>query len=319
MLALAGSAPAWPGAPAADAAAAARPLRLIVPFQPAGGTDLLARQLAARLGPALQQPAVVQNIPGAGGALAVAALLREPADGQTLLVTTSSPVVLLPLLNPKVGHASSDLQPVALLHTDSWTLVTAARGPLRALRDLRSGAQAAEAAPRVGFVGVGSAGHLLTLKLQQAWGRSLVEVPYQGAAQALHDLATGELEAVVLTTSTAAVHIGEGTVIGLAISDAQRRSCLPQVPTFSEQGVPLVWQSWSGVLGPAGMPAPTVARLNRAIKQVLAQPDVQRVAQAQCLVSAAASSDEFGAQVRHSTERWRAEVAPFLAQLARHP
>jgi tripartite-type tricarboxylate transporter receptor subunit TctC len=108
-------------------------------------------------------------------------------------------------------------------------------------------------------------------------------------------------------------------VLGLAVSDAQRRPCLPQVPTLREQGLPLMWQSWSGVLAPAGLPEATVQRLNRAVNQVLALTEVQQVLQRQCLQALPASPGAFDALLRTSVEQARAEVAPFLPRLAVRP
>jgi len=295
----------------AELLAHSQSMRLIVPQQAGGGTDLIARQVAINLSASLQQSIVVINSPGAGGTIAIKELLRQRADGQTLMMGAMAMVVLNPLLNPQTSFTHQDLQPVAALVTDSMAIVVKSKSLITDLHELKR--QAAQPAGiKLGFIGMGSSGHMIALKLQQTWGGRFLEVPYKDTGAAFRDLSAGELDALVVTTGTASRMSSAGTLATLAISTSHRTPCMKKVGTFKEQGVDLELESWQGLFAPMGTPAATIDRLNFHVNQVLALPEFQEMLAINCLAIKRGASGDFANKIAKEVDFWKVETARLL-------
>ena len=250
-----------------------RPVRLLVPAQPGGSTDTLARIAGQKLGDALGQTFVIDNRSGAGGTVAAETLMRAAPDGYTLGVAYTALTVNAVL--QKVPYDTlRDFTPISLISTSPLVLVVGANSPVRAVKDL---VQMAKAKPlSYGSAGIGSGGHVCGELLNLMAGIKAVHVPYKGAGPASADVAAGQIEFQFGAQITTQGLVKAGRLRMVAVTSAKRASTLPEVPTMAESGLPgFEFNNWFGVLGPAGMPAPLVARLNAELVKMMALPDVR--------------------------------------------
>jgi tripartite-type tricarboxylate transporter receptor subunit TctC len=253
----------------------AKPIKLIVPFPPGGGTDISARTLANKLSESAKWTIVVENKPGAGGNLGVEQAVRSHADGYTLVIGQTSNLAINPSLYAKLPYDPlKDLSPVALIVSAPVVLVVSADSPYRSLADLLAAAKSAPvtyASP-----GNGTVSHLAGELLQRASGAKLTHVPYKGAAQAMTDTLGGQVQSFMSSVPSALSHIKSGRLRALAVTSAQRSPELPSVPTVAESGYPgFEASTWYGLLAPAGTPAGVIARLNAEVNRALASPEVR--------------------------------------------
>lgn len=233
---------------------------LVVPFAPGGGADQLAREFAnAAQALMLGTTFVIDNKPGANGAIANRHVARQKPDGTTFLLGTSSTHALGPLLTRSDVDPVADFSPATLLAETSTAWAVSATSPWRTLDDAIAAAR--KAPVTYGTFGVGSSAHLYGLILAGATGAKLEHVPYKGSSQAISDLLAGHVESVLLTTSALDAMTKHGRTRILAVSGDARTRILPDVPTFKEQGVPrLEFNGWFGLFGPKGMPLPLLER-----------------------------------------------------------
>lgn len=254
-------------------------LRLVVPFPAGGVTDLAARSLAQRLGPALGQTVVIENRPGGGSRIGADAVMKAAPDGRTLLITNTS-YAILPIIDPAVNYdAETGLLPVGLLATYGLALVVSNGLPVKTLPELVAYARSRPGRLSYGSSGPGSGTHFLGEYFKALTGTYIVHIPYRSTSGALNDVAGGTLD--MTSDATAKAYAEAGKVRLLAVTGAQRDPRLPEVPTAAEAGLKdLVVVSWVGLLAPTGTPAPTVARLNAALNEALAAPALrQRLAE----------------------------------------
>lgn len=255
--------------------AAAQPaspiLRLVVPFPAGGVTDLAARSLAERLGPALGQTVVVENRPGGGSRIGTDAVMKAAPDGQTLLFTNTS-YAILPIADPTAKYdPEHGLAPVGLLATYGLSLVVANTLPVKTLPELVTYARSHPDKLSYGSSGPGSGTHFLGEYFKSVTGTSIVHIPYRSTVGALNDVAGGLLD--IAFDATAKAYAEAGKVRILAVTGAQRDPRLPSVPTAVEAGLKdFTIVSWIGLLAPPATSAPTVDRLNAALNQALAEP-----------------------------------------------
>jgi tripartite-type tricarboxylate transporter receptor subunit TctC len=239
---------------------------LVVPFAPGGGADQLAREFANAV--QAQMPGttiVVDNKPGANGAIANRHVARQKPDGATFLLGTSSTHALGPLLARADVDPVTDFSPATLLAETSAAWAVLSGTPWRTLDDAIAAAR--KAPMTYGTFGVGSSAHLYGLVLAGTTGAKLEHVPYKGSSQAISDLLAGHVDSVLLTTSALEAMTKHGKIRVLAVSGEQRTRILPDVPTFKEQGVArLEFNGWFGLFGPKGVPAPLLDRLAGAAK-----------------------------------------------------
>ena len=267
-----------------------RPIRLVVPAPPGGGTDLIARVVAEHWGQALGQPVVIANIGGAAGSVGSAAVARAAPDGYTLLLhTTSLPITSVTQTGLSYDPLTSFV-PISLVCKFPFVLVVPADTPAKNLREFIAMAKAQPGKNSYGSSGYGGVGHLISEYFTKAAGVQMLHVPYKGNGPALVDLMGGRLSMLFDGVPPMRSHIEGGKVRALAVTSEGRSSVLPQVPTMAEGGLAGFNLSfWQGVFAPAGTPPAAIARLASSVQQVMKKPEV------------VAKMKEFGADAVGST------------------
>ncbi len=269
LASLAGSAvfaQAWPS----------RPIKLIVPYGTGGGSDILARQVGARLQAMWGQGVAVDNRAGASGNIGTEAVVKSPADGYTLLLQNST-MVVNPALGGKLNYdPEKDLTPIMLLGLTPITLVASEKSGIKTLKELIDYSKANPNVLNYGSCGVGTPQHFVMELVRQKTGVSATNVGYKGCAPALTDVVGGQVQLAILSSNLVAPHVKTGKLYGLGVSTASRYGLTPQVPTFEEQGLkPLDFSIWYALMGPANMPRDVVAKIYADVQKVLAEPAVK--------------------------------------------
>ncbi len=251
-----------------------QPVRIVVPWAPGGFTDRLGRMLAEKMTKSLGQPVLVDNRPGASGAIGSELVARAVPDGHLLLLSTSDSTVKL-MQDRKVDPIGEFAQ-VSLLATQPVYLAVAAGMPARTIGEFIAMARARPGQITYASSGEGSAVHLAMELFTNAAGIRLNHVPYKGMGPALTDLLGGQVDSVLLSLQGSSGHFGTGRLRPLAITSSARSPLMPDVPTVAESGVPNYKLTlWYGLAAPRGTPAPVIETLNRAVREALAAPDVQ--------------------------------------------
>ncbi|RZL55788.1 MAG: tripartite tricarboxylate transporter substrate binding protein, partial [Variovorax sp.] len=287
-----------------------RPIRLIIPSTPGGGTDFTGRLLSTRLSEMNGWSVVPDNRPGAGTALGLAEAARAKPDGYELVIAQSDNVSLIPLLMKVAYDPVRDLTPIALTAVTPLVVIVNDSSPFRTLSDLIRAAKAEPDKLTYGTSGTGGGVHIAMELLQLTAGCKMQHVPYKGSAPALADLLGGHLSFAGSSISSAATMIHSGKIRALAVTSTRRNPSLPDVPTVAESGYKdFSAVSFYGVMGPAGIPAPLVARLNADINRILARPDVRTAFQAQGFDASPGSPEEFAALIRGDIQKSREIIA----------
>src|SRR5438874_1503466 len=285
----------------------AKPVRLIVPYVAGGNADIWARTLAQKLTESLRQAFVVENKPGANGGIGTDFVAKSAADGYTLLAVASGPIVVNPVLYPKVPYDPvRDLAPVAQCAVYQYVLVTRTDAPYKSIADLVAAARAKPGALAYGSTGIGGGNHLAAELFGLASGTRFNHIPYKGSAPALADLLGGQLAFMFDTVITSVPHIRSGRLRAFAVSSAKRAPSLPEVPTMQEAGFAgFDMSQWQGVLAPAGTPSALVRKLNGEIVKAMHAPDVvERIAVQGGNDIVTGSPEDFGALIRADLERY---------------
>ena len=286
----------------------ARPVTLVVPFPAGSVTDNVTRAVAQQLQESLGQPVVVDNRPGAQGTLAAAQVARSQPDGATLLMGSSVMFVARSLIRNLPYDPVGSFQPVSGVGSTSMMIMVPAASPVRSLADLQ--ARARQAAPPV-TVGFGSPSGQVALALfATASGTQPVGVSYRGIPQAMTDLVGGHIEAAVVDLGTGLAQRRSGPVRALAISAAARSPLAPEVPTLQESfpGAEGALETIIAVLGPAGMPVATVARLDEAIRAALTRPALQERFAVLSTAVLPLSASALAARIQADNLRWEALI-----------
>ena len=253
-----------------------KPVRLIVADAAGGAPDQLGRILAQKLSDSLGQQMIVDNRPGAAGALGADIAARAPADGYSLLLTTTTIYAILPSLKKNLAYDPvRDFVPISRIATSSNVLVVNVSLPANSVAELVQLARSKPGALNYASAGIGSPAHLAGEMLNLLAGIKLTHVPYKGAAPALLDVIAGNAQLIITSPIAAGAHMSGGRVRALATTGAERNPALPALPTIAES-VPgyEISQSW-GVVAPAGTPAPVVARLSGEIAKAMNLPEVR--------------------------------------------
>ena len=302
LLAMVSALPVWAQSPAWPT----KPLKLVIPFPPAGATDTLGRTLAQKLGDALGQPVVVENKPGAGGGIGSDAVAKAPADGYTLLMATTSTHSIGPSLNPKLAYnAEKDFVPVVWVANSTNILVAALNVPATNVAELVAYAKAHPGQLNYASSGNGTIVHLTGELFSSMAGIKMTHVPYKGTALAVPDLMSGQVSIMFDNIVSALPYIKGGKLKALGISGAKRSPLVPDVPTVAESGVPgFVSDTYFGVFAPVGTPREVVTRLNTAINRILESPDFRDKLAALGAEPAGGSSDRFATEIRGETTKW---------------
>jgi len=261
---------------AAHAQYPARPIKIVVPYAAGGLPDTMTRAVTPKLGEALGQAVVVENMGGAGGISGVTEVARSSADGYTLLVADVGQIAINPHLFSKLPYAPlKDLAPVSLIGTSPLYLVAHPSVPANSLQQLVAYAKAHPGKLNYGSSGIGSIHHLATEALKAGFGIDIVHVPYKGTGQSVPALLGGQVALLYSALPSIAGHLKDGKVKILAISSAKRSAQTAEVPTVAESGIPgYDYVAEIGMLAPAGTPREIIQRLAGEIAKVVKQPDV---------------------------------------------
>ena len=269
---------AWPGIAHAQGSgwAPSRPVTLVVPFPPGGPTDLAARVIQAGMQAALGQPVVIDNRPGATGALGSRHVAGQPADGHTLLVAASGTLTINPVIMRSPGYdVERDFAPVTLVMTAPNMLVVNPSVPARTVPEVVAWMKTIPGGPAYASSGVGSSEQLGMELMKLLTRTEAVAVPFPGGPAAATAVIQGLAPVAILNAATVGVHVQSGALRGIAVAGPRRVASLPEVPTMTEQGLPdLVSGSWTAILAPAATPAPALDRLNEVIVAALRTPEV---------------------------------------------
>ena len=284
-----------------------RPIRWLIGFPPGGATDVTARVLVPYLTDSMKQQVVVDNRGGAHGNIASEIVAKAAPDGYTLLMGTISMLAINPALYRKLPFDSvRDFAPVSVLVSLSNVIVLHPTVPANSMKELIALAKTRPGTLTYATSGAGSPGHLAGELLNTTAKISMIHVPYKGGAPAINDLLGGQVNIMIATTPTAVPHIKSGRVNALAVTTQKRSVALPQVPTIAEATGFAGYEAnnWYGVLGPAKLPAPIVARLNREFHAALKTPEVRDKLLVQGLEPAPTTPEEFAAYLKYEIAKW---------------
>lgn len=290
-----------------------KPLRLITPFNAGGAIDIYSRLLAEPLARRLGQNVVVEPIAGANTITGTQQLVRSAPDGYTFMITTMSTAVNNRFRESKPPYdPDRDLQPITQLSFGAVLLVAPANAPYKDVKGFIEWARAQNRTVTYGSWGIGSWGHLAGLILARDHGLRLEHVPYKGDVPALTDVQNGQLDVTFASPTSAKPRIAAGTVKPLGMTGPQRSLALPELPTFSEQGVKNVDLAiWVGAYAPAGTPKPIVERLQRELRAVMQRPEVREKMIAQGQTPIGNTPEEAAANQRADVEKWGALIRSF--------
>ena len=288
----------WPALSFAQQTYPTRSIRLISPYTPGGGNDILARLLGHRLSEAWSQQVIVENRPGGNTIIGTDALAKSPADGYTLMVVGSSHV-LIPLLMKVPYDPIKDFATVATLAIGDLTLVVNPSLPANNLREFIALAKSKPGQLDYATYGAGSTGHLATELLSMIAGLKMQHIPYKGAGPAMADLVGGQVQLFFGTTASVLSHVKAGTLKAIAISGDKRKPALPDVPTFAEAGLPgFNVTFWYAVLAPAGTPKEIIDKLSAQIARILTLPDYKEKLATQGVEPFISTPEQFAALLR---------------------
>ena len=292
---LAQSAPAYP----------TKPVRVIVPFAPGGGTDVTTRAVSQRLTERLGATFVVDNRAGANGVIGVETAVRAPADGYTLVAISNSHTVNVSIYKKLSYDLVRDLAPITEFTTQPFALVINPSLPAKSVKDLIAYAKANPGKLNYGSSGTGGISHLSGAMFGSIAGIDLNHVAYKGGTPAMIDVISGQIQMLFSTLLQANPHIKSGKLRVLAVTTPKRNSLAPELPTMNEAGVPGYDVSqWFGLTAPAKTPKPIVAKLNAEIGKILQEPEMKARIAADGAEPVGGSSEEFGAHISRDVAKW---------------
>jgi len=286
-----------------------KPVRIVVPFAPGGGSDFIARFMAQRLTAALGQQVIVENKPGAGGILGIEAGIKSPPDGYTLTLIASSYTV-----NPSVYKINfdpvNDITPIIQISQGPLLIVVKPSLPVKTTKDLVALAKSKPGQLNFASSGQGSVIHLATELFDSMAGVKMNHIPYKGTGPALTDTIGGQTDLFFSSTATALPHVQSGKLRAIAVTTAKRIPALPNVPTVAESGVPgYEVILWHGLIGPKGLPRPVVDRINGEVTKALKLKETGEQLQNDGVDPAGGTPEQFGAQIKKEIGIWRKVAA----------
>jgi tripartite-type tricarboxylate transporter receptor subunit TctC len=285
-----------------------KPIRLIVPFAPGGGSDLIGRLIAQKLTERLGQQVIVENKPGAGGNLGAEQAIKAPADGYTLLLIAGSYTV-----NPSLYKLSwdsvNDISPVIQLSQGPFLVAVHPSVPAKTLKEFIELAKKQPDRFSYGTAGSGSITHLASELFLDMAKIKAVHVPYKGTGPALNDSIAGNVQLIFGSVSTSLQHVKSGRLRALAVTTAKRIPAAPEVPTVAEAGVPgYEVVLWHGLVAPKGVPKAIVDKLNAAANDALKAKDTADLLASDGVSPAGGTPEQFQATIKTDIERWRKVV-----------
>jgi tripartite-type tricarboxylate transporter receptor subunit TctC len=282
-----------------------KPIRVVVPFPPGGGTDIVARTVTPKMAEILGQPFVIENRAGAGGNIGTDAVAKSPADGYTLLVASASTAINTTLVPNLSWNFSRDFAPVVLMVVNNHLLAAHPSVPANNVRELLALAKAKPGQVTYASYGPGSSAHLTAELFKLMAGVDLLHVPYKGAAPAVNDLLGGQVNIIFADVAAMLSHLKSGKLKALGIGSAKRFEGLPDVPTIAESGVPgFEAGGFLGLAAPAGTPPAVIQALNAAAQKSLAQPEVRDRLLGLASPPVGGSPEEFGSYMKREIDKW---------------
>jgi len=277
-----------------------------VPFVPGGNVDITARTVAPALGDALGQPVVVENRPGAAGMVGAQAMMSSPADGYTLMMGSNSSLAVAPNLYPSWPYDPvKGIAPISNLAITPFVLVVKLGLPAQSLAEFVKLAKEKPGQLSMASGGNGSSNHLVGELFQMMTGLKFSHVPYKGTGAALVDLAGGQVDLLFDQASSTVPNVRGGKIRALAVASSSRQSALPDTPTFAEAGLrDFEIDNFTGLVGPAGMPADAVARVHAAAVKALATPQFRERFASLGVQPVGDTPEQFGALIREDLARW---------------
>jgi tripartite-type tricarboxylate transporter receptor subunit TctC len=287
-----------------------RPVRLVIPYPAGGTTDIIARALQEPLRAALGQPIVVENKGGGAGAIALREVANAAPDGHTLVISNNGPSTLLPLIRTDIGYGpTGSLAPVARLTTAPLILMVPTTLPATDLRQFIGHARAHRDRLSYATAGVGSLGHVATLLMNQQADFQAVHVPYRGLAPMALAVASGEVQFVLSTWSSALqAQVEAGKLRRLGVSTPRASELVPGVPPIAEVLPGFSVEVWFGVFAPGGTPPAVISRLNTAVRDALALPAVKQTLRDAGMLAQASTPEEFAQLLETEAALWRGVV-----------
>ena len=292
----------------AEDAYPSRPVKIIAPQAPGGGVDLVARIIAERLHTALGQPFVIENLAGAGGAMATQTTARAQPDGYTLMIGYVATHATNPAVKRNLGYdAIRDFTPVAMLGGTPNVLVVNRSVPVNTLQEFVAYAKAHPREVDYGTSGVGTLNHLLMEQFKHASGVPSMAVPYRSIGQAFTDAMGGQISVIFPGLAAALPHLRKGTFKALAVTGERRQLAMPDIPTFKESGYEgFNGLTWYGIVGPAHLPEGVTRKLNEEINKVLAAPDLRDTFNREALNVMPMTPAQFGQYIADEIAHWTA-------------
>ncbi len=286
-----------------------KPVKLLVGYVAGGGPDMVARAFGQKLGEILGQPFVVENRPGAGGALATSVLAKSPADGYTLIVGETGQLVIAPFTQKNIAYNTlRDLTPIALVTSEPLLLVTNAKFPQKTVQELLKEAKANPGKIAYGSSGLGTIHHIAGEVFKAEAGVDMMHVPYKGSGQSVPAALAGDVPVLVTSYAGAGAHIRSGALNLLAVTSPNRLPSAPNVPAVSELFKGYDYQSEMGFLAPAGLSPAVLNKLSAAIKQAAESPDLLARFKDTATVVSFRPSGEYSENLKRNLARYEKAV-----------
>ena len=294
-----------------------KPIRLVIPYPPGGGIDLVGRPLAEKLGEAFGKVVVVDNKGGASGNIAMQHVAASPPDGYTIILALNTQIAVNPALFTKLPYDTvKDFAPISLIGSAPYLLVANPKFPVASVRDIIALVKAKPGAVSYASAGNGSGAHLSTEMIKTMAGVNIVHVPYKAIATGIIDVIAGNVQIMFVTIGSVKGHVSAGRLKAIAVSGAKRSPAIPEVPTVAESGLPGFDSGvWYGILAPAGTPADIVARLNGEILKAIKSPDYQKRLAAEAVELSGSTPEEFRVYIGSELGKWAKVVKDSGAKL----
>ncbi|HEX3058135.1 MAG TPA: tripartite tricarboxylate transporter substrate binding protein [Usitatibacter sp.] len=287
-----------------------KPIKLIVPFPPAGGTDTLSRAIAQSITNDTKWTIVVENRPGAGGNIGLDAAAKSPPDGYTIAMGQTANLAVNPALYSSLPFDPlKDFAPIALLSSQPLIVVVSATSPYKSLKDLVDAAKKNPGKVNMASAGNGTIGHIGGEIFQRRAGIKMTHVPYKGAGQAVTDLMGGSVDTIFGNTQSVGGLVAGGRLRPLAVTSPKRLAAFPDVPTVAESGYPgFEAATWSGLVAPAGTPKPIIDKLNAAANRALASAEIKAKLGEDGSTPLGGTPQQFADYIKSENAKWGAAV-----------